>query len=476
MSAQFDENAIRALRIRNASDAELDTIKSLLTTWLRRLDKNLRRTVYADGEQVFKDLGISMPPQLRKAKFYLGWATKAVKVPAQRVQFDGFRLPGSRDPFDLGELMQANNFALEFSQGVQAAGTHGASLVTLGVGGSGEPPVQIQGHELTYASAIWDRRNRRVASALTIQELDEREPTSFIVYLPNATLVCEKGARGWAVTQRIANPLGRPAVVAVPNDPKIRQPFGRSRITNPVMALTDQAVRAHVRMEGNAEFYSTPQLAALGVDEESFANVSDAKKFQLAMDRLLTLTRDEEGRAPDLQQLQQASMAPHTGMLQQIASTFRAETGLSESSLGVAHDNPTNADAIRAAEHELLIDVTYQMKMVLAPRAQEIATLAVMLRDGLTEPPEDAWRLSTKFADPEFRSLSAKADAAVKLASGFPNLATSDVLLEELFDEDQMDRIRAERRRASAGSLMERLAAGGPASASEEESATTTEE
>ena len=92
----------------------------------------------------------------------------------------------------------------------------------------------------------------------------------------------------------------------------------------------------------------------------------------------------------------------------------------------------------------------------------QIGVLAVMVRDGLTEPPADAWKLSARFADPEFRSLSANADAYVKLAGANPELANSAVLLETVFDEDQVERIVDERKRNQAPGVLSQLLASRP--------------
>jgi hypothetical protein len=90
---------------------------------------------------------------------------------------------------------------------------------------------------------------------------------------------------------------------------------------------------------------------------------------------------------------------------------------------------------------------------------KDIARLSVMVRDGLTEPPQDSWRLSAKFADPEFRSTSANADAYVKMVGANPELANSSVLLETVFDEDQVERFQDERRRTQAATALTQLLA-----------------
>ncbi|WP_180959066.1 phage portal protein [Brevibacterium sp. 239c] len=439
----------------NAYPAEVQAIRSLLEEWRRRWPKNVQRSLYYDTEQAFKDLGIALPPQLKKAKFVLGWGTQAVKKPAMRSQFEGLRLPGSDDPFELSQIFTQNRFPLEFSQSVVSAGTHGMSLVTVAKGRAGEAPVQIQAHSAESCAALWDRRNRRLGAALTIGNLSEDRPTEFVVYLPDVVLECSytKGS-GW-LAKRHPNTIGRVLAVPVTHDPQLRRPFGRSRLTNAVMALNDMAVRAYVRMEANAEFYSTPQIALLGVDPEAFSGqMSESMKFKLAMDRLIALTKDQDGEKPELTQLSQASMAPHSDMLRTVAMAFSGETGIPPSSLGIIHDQPSSAEAIRANEHDMLVDVTYQNKFVLSDAVREIAILTVMVRDGLRDVPEEAWSLSSRFVDPEFQSLSAQSDAVQKLASQMPILAQYPVLLEQIFDDNQVERIRSDQRRSTVSEFM----------------------
>src|SRR5690625_803017 len=189
--AVWTSEDIASLSISDVTDAEMDTIRDLLKVWRDRLDRNLKRSLYYDGEQAFKDLGLMLPPQLKNAKFYLGWATMAVRKMAIRSQFDGLRLPGSDDPFELAEVLGANNFGLEFSQSVVSGYKHGVSFFTVAAGLPGEPDVQIQAHEADSAAALWDYRNRRVKAGLVISDTDQDGPTRFIAYLPDVILVCD---------------------------------------------------------------------------------------------------------------------------------------------------------------------------------------------------------------------------------------------------------------------------------------------
>lgn len=453
---------IRSLSISGLSGEVLEEVRGLLRIWDSHRSKNLKRNLYFDTEQAFKDLGIAMPPQLRKCNYVLGWATQAVRKPALRSQFDGLRLAGVDDPFELGEILDASSFDLEFSQSVVSAYKHGMSLVTVAKGGPGEAPVQIIGHSAESCAARWDKRTRRLASALTIADVDEDgRPVEFVVYLPNEVVTCSftRGS-GWSSFSQ-GNRTGRVLAVPVLNDPQLNRPLGRSRLTNAVMRLNDMAVRTLGRMEGNAEFYSSPQIALLGVDYESFYGdnaMSESEKFKLAMDRLLAISKDEDGDKPDLKQLQQATMTPHSDMMRTIAMAFSGETSLPPSSLGVIHDQPASAEAIRAAEHDLLIDASYHNNSVHPKSVKQIMELAVMVRDNVTVVPDDMWRMSVRFIDPEFRSLSAEADAVTKIGAAMPSLVDQPVLLERIFTADEVERIRVDGQKSSVASLVDRIA------------------
>ncbi|MGO1319922.1 MAG: phage portal protein [Galactobacter sp.] len=440
-------------RVQGLTDQEEKDFRALEATWAKVRSRNVKRSLYADGEQAFKDLGIALPPQLQKASFVLGWPQLAVRKASMRSQLEGFRGPSGDDPFDMGEILAQNRFWLSWTQAVYSAGVYGCSFITVAGGdtGAGEPAVQIMPHDAESSAALWDRRKRRIRAGLTIAKTGDKGLPAEVTYWGPASVVTLEKRRGtWTVIDRAAHQLGRPTMVPVPYQPTVRRPFGRSRISRPVMALTDMAIRAYVRMEGNAEFYSAPQLAVLGADNEVFQDMGRDQKFRLAMDRMIGLTKDEDGDVPSLTQLTQASMQPHSDMLRTIASAFAGETGIPLNSLGIIHDQPSSAEAIRAAEHDLLIDATHENKLVLGPAAAEVLTLAVMGRDRLTEPPADAWKTTSVFADPEFRSTTARADGAIKLAGAWDQLRASDVLLSQVFDQSDVKAIRAEETRAQA--------------------------
>src|SRR5690606_6892585 len=89
---------------------------------------------------------------------------------------------------------------------------------------------------------------------------------------------------------------------------------------------------------------------------------------------------------------------------------------------------------------------------------KQIMELVVMVRDNVTVVPDDMWRMSVRFIDPEFRSLSAEADAVTKIGSAMPSLVDQPVLLERIFTADEVERIRVDGQKSSVASLVNRIA------------------
>lgn len=440
------------------TDAQSAGIGYLLGQWRSHWAKNRQRTLYADTEQAFKDIGIAMPDQLKRMNYVLGWSSQAVSKPAKRTQFQGVTLADDDDPLGLSEVFARSGFESVFSQAVQSANLHGMALLSVMVDDAGD--TRVVGHSAESSAAVWDHRKGRLSSALTVNDADEAgRPSRLTAFFPGAVVECWREGEVWRARPHPTN-WDRIPVVAVANDPQLTSPLGRSRLTNAAMALNDMAVRTLARMEANAEFYSSPQIAVLGADYEAFFGddaMSQSEKFRLAMDRLLAITKDEDGDKPELKQLTQATMTPHSDMLRSLAMSFAGETGLPPASLGVVHDQPASAEAIRAAEHDLLVDVTFQNAHGYTRAIRELSGIVAMVRDNLKSPPEEAARLGVRFADPEFRSLSAEADAITKLGPVMPLLSNYPVLLERLFDREQIERIQADNRRSSVSDLMSKL-------------------
>jgi hypothetical protein len=442
-----------------------NTFDTLVDQWAAKQSRNKLRSMYYDIQNPMKDLGISIPPQLRSLELALGWPAKGVNGLARRCNYDKFVIPGQvGDPYGLSQVMTQNSMDQLIPQAITSAMIHSTSFIetTQGDTAAGEPDVLITVRSALDGTGVWDNRRQALSSALAVSGADESGiPTEFVMYVPGRVLTMRKTADKWRVWQQ-TNRLPHVPVEPLVYQPELGRPFGHSRISRAAMALTDSALRTMLRGEVMAEFFTAPQRYLLGADESAFqdADGNTASQWKAVMGRFLAIGPGEEGDpVPTLDQFPQVSMEPHFGQLRQLATLFAAEMNLPVGSMGIVQDNPSSAEAIAAAEKELVIEADAANRSFGAALARTGRT-AVMLRDGLSSVPTELYGLRVNFRDPATPTRSATADYIQKMVQTFPNTADSPVWLEQLgFDATTVDRLVADARRGRVSSLAQNLRA-----------------
>lgn len=446
-------------RIPGLDTREMDIFRALVSQWASKLPRNRLRSLYYDTKNPLKDLGISIPPQLTRIEVALGWPAKGVNALARRCNFDGFVVPGNQgDPFNLSQIAYDNQLEIEIPQGITSSLIHAVAFVvtTQGDVGAGEPRILQTVRSAMDGTGLWDRRRRGFSAFLSVLDFAaDGLPSDMLMYLPEQVISLRRDGDRWTVAA-MRNPIGRVLVQPLVYQPELSRPMGHSRISRTVMSLTDQAIRAMLRAEVSAEFYSTPQRYLLGADESAFkdANGVTVSKWKAVMGRFLAIGLDEDGNKPEVGQFPQISQVPHLDHLRQIAQNFAADQNLPISSLGIVQDNPASAEAIFAAKEELVVEAEGATR-VFGSALERAALDAVMLRDGLREPTTEMLQLRAKFRDPATPSKASAADFVTKQVATFPWMADSDVALEQSgYDQATVERLREDRRRSQAGSRL----------------------
>ena len=152
----------------------------------------------------------------------------------------------------------------------------------------------------------------------------------------------------------------------------------------------------------------------------------------------------------------QGSMQPHIDYMRSLASRFSGETNVPLSELGVVSDNPSSAEAIYAAKEALVVGAQ-NLNADNGEALAHVALMALAIKEGTTYAEQAARRLRIcpKFRNPAMPSVVTQADAMLKDVQAVPWLAESDVLLEELgFSDDQIQRLRSDRDRATSRALV----------------------
>lgn len=376
------------------------------------------RYLFYDMKVLTRDLGISTPPGLRDFMPVLGWCGKAVDNLADRLVFREWR----NDPFDFTGIFAANNPDVFYDQAINGALINGCDFVYISPDDEGFPRLQvIDGRN---ATGEMDPITRLLTEGYAVLSRDDVGSPKLEAYFEPYKITYMEGSR---VVRQLRHRVPYPLLVPIVYRPTADRPFGHSRISRACMDAMTSAIRTVKRSEISAEFYSYPQRYASGISED--ADV-DLDRWKASMSALLTFTTDEDGEKPTLGQFSQAAMTPHTEHLRMFASIFAGETGLTLDDLGFPSDNPSAADAIKAA-HEGLNLAARKARRCFAVGLRNTGYLAACLRDDvpyLRRQVMDETPIWEPAFEPDAASLGAIGDAALKINQAAPGYITSETI------------------------------------------------
>lgn len=447
------------------TDDESRTLNMLLAQLDAKQYRNMLRSSYYDGRRAIMQVGTIIPPVYYQLGIVLGWSAKAVDILCRRCNLDGFVWPdGDLESLGFQEVWEGNHLQTEISASAFTSSLlHGTSFLinTLGDPAQNEIPGLIHVKDALSATGEWNYRTRRLNSLLSITKWGKAgEVVGLALYLNGKTITADHDGIRWNV-EITEHPWGVPAEPLV-YKPRAGRPFGSSRISRPVMALHDMALRTVIRMEGHADVYSWPEMWMLGANEKIFKNTDGSPKanWQVMLGRIKGIPDDEEATNPraDVKQFPASSPQPHIEQLKQQAQLFAGETSIPLTSLGVSDmSNPTSADSYIASREDLIAEAEGATDDWGPPLRRAVVRAMAMAQKLPEIPPE--WRtVAPKFRSPLYLSKAAHADAGSKQLAAVPWLAETSVGLELLgLDDQQVARALAERdlaRTTSDGALL----------------------
>jgi len=430
-------------------------VLELVGLWADKLRNNKKRYQYYTGHNRLRDFGISTPPRLLSTPVIVGWPRKAVDALAVRSRLDGVTATDAQTQARIDGIMARSHLKTRYRQTVQSMLVYSCCFPVVGMVDGARARIDIYSAE--RAAALWDEVPGRVVAGLAIHRLDDkgRMPVSMSLFTDDGRARFELQPGGVYSYAWEPTTLGRCAMDAFTYRPTDNKPFGQSRISRAVMSLTDSATRVALGGDIAYQFSVAPQKYILGVDRNQFDTET---KWQAYIGNLFAITRDGvTGDAPQFGQLAQGSMQQTVDYFRLLAERFSMETNIPVSELGVIHDQPASGDAIRAATEALLIDAE-DLNDGNRETLKTVLRMAVAAEMGkpVTELTEAEAAIMPVFRAPDMPSLAAAGDALTKVAAVVPGLASTDVFLEQLgFSEDIVERIKAERARAQAVSILQ---------------------
>jgi hypothetical protein len=445
-------------------DADQDTLKGLIVKLNQKQVRNRLRSSYFDGQQGLVDLGISLPPSMREIGAVVGWPAKAVYSMSRRNIMQSFTSTAAT-PEDLGlvELWDTNHLDSKAPRAHTSALTHSCAFgfVTDGDVESGQPAQLITTRSALNATGTWDYYTESLSEALEIVARDAYgRATSMVLHFPGRYVMIQWDGRRWRGFER-THRFGMLAE-ALPYQAELENPFGKSRISRAVMYYTDSAVRTMLRTEVGAEFYNAPQRYALGAEEGAFQDKDGnaLPGWSVTLGRLLTLSRDEDGNMPSVGQFAQQTMQPNLDQLRSIAMMLAGDLSISVGSLGIVQDNPDSAEAIRARNEELGIEIEHWQRTTLGPAWKRLAQKALAIKDDSPAALAAYRTIRPQWGSWAQASEVSQAQASLARVQSIPRLAETDVELEHMgYNVDEIERIKAQWARSNSRSNIASLAA-----------------
>ena len=395
------------------TEYEQEAFERLFEVWSQKLTRNKLRMKYYRKRNALKDLGIAIPPKLKTLETVLGWPAKAVDMLAARSIFDGFVYEDDVDS-RIEDVLRMNRFKLMYRQATKSELVHSCAFATVSKGAEGEPPVLVSFYSAENGAVIWDSRLKREECGFTIVKLDEKNntPTWINLYTNEAVIEIRKEDT-WRAVRKVHN-QGRPLIFALVHCPDLDRPLGKSRITRSVMSLTDSATRTALRSEVSAEFFTSPQKYLLGIQEGFF---DDNPKWDAYIGNIMAITENPEtGTVPQFGQLPQGTMQPHVDYLRSLAASFSGETNIPINALGIIHDNPASAEAMRTAESYLIMDAE-DLNETNGDALRNIGLMVHAILNGTTvDRLSDAEKsIEPRFRNPSMPSVVSQSDAIITL-------------------------------------------------------------
>lgn len=461
------------MRLRKATEEESAVLGRMHGVVAGRAQRNALRERFVRAKERLVASGITVPASMMGFQVPLDWPRKTVEVFAARQVPQGYSTRVKTSLLDdIQAVSEASNVDFIERQAIESADTMGCSFVFVSRGdtAAGDPEVLVTARSALGATAELDPRSGRVTAALELLG-----GARVNLYLPFRVLTCVRRPGGWWVEDEWQTGTARVLCAPYVHGATLERPLGQSRITPTVMELTYAGVRTLLRQEVSAEFYQAPRSVLLGADSSVFdaphawsAVTGAVWGLPDVMDDDLDQNTPEVPdalRRASLQQIPQMSMQPFSDQYRLLASVLSGATSIPVHYLGVTQDsNPTSAAALQTIENDLVRSVRGQEPSFNIGRRSLALNILTALYGDLDEDRYAELRgLTPRWEDPRYRSMSEQSQmVALQVQTGNMQPGTEATLRQLPLAPEDVDAIVQENKRASGGSVLERLLAATP--------------
>lgn len=371
---------------------------------------------YYNADNDIQDFGIATPMRMRQLRPGIGWAGRAVNTLSDRVVFDGF----ANDKFSINDELENIGGYSVLSKAKHDAFIAGCAFVAVadnGEGGKVLIPFTAQ-----EATGEIDQTTGLLKWGLAVTKWHIPKPRKvgimyapkdYILFTPEFTAIYENRY----LVEIVPNATGRTLLHAMTHRASADRPLGKSRITNTARRIINEVGRMKRRLEIAEEFYSMPQRYISGLAEGAEKDTN----LDSAIGRVWTITKDEEGDAPDVGVLTQMSIDGFETSKKDKARDFCAETALTMRNLGYETSNPTSGEGLIAMSDDLLLEAEHTQEEM-GNQIKEICITLRLALDGNDQIPAGLKEIMPAWKPIFKQDIGATGDAMFKLFQAMPEL------------------------------------------------------
>lgn len=401
---------------------------------------DLRLDRYYEGLQRLDQIGLAVPPELRRFETVVNWNRTVVDSVVDRLKMRSFYLPGEDAASEaLRDGWDYNNLDSESVLHHQEALVLGRGYVSVGSNEEDPEFPLIRVESPREMSVDIDPRTRRIRAAMRLYgtEPGNATPKYATLMLPDVTKWLERDGNGrWAEVDRDEHRLGRVPVVMFLNRRRLGRWTGVSEMSDTI-PLTDAAARSLTNLQVAAETHSVPQKWVVSASKGDFVDESGnpipawESYFSAIMATGNSDAKFGQFSASDLKNFHET--VNHYGQL--VASV----TGLPTRYLGQTSVNPAAEGAIRADESRLVLNVE-RKQATFGDGWGWVMGLYERFRTG-------EWvqgnRIATEWYDAGTPTFAQRADALTKMYAGGQGVLSREGVWDELgWSEARKDRER----------------------------------
>ena len=334
---------------------------ALIDQMKRDLDANAandaRLLAYYQGQQRVEQLGMAIPPNMRRFLVIAGWPRVTIDTPVNRQNVRALILPGEEtaDP-QLRAIWDASNLDAHVKMFNRDRRVYGRAFMSVGANESNSSLPYVRVESPREMTALVDVRREVVTAAARFYGEDPetgRKPTHVTLYMPNQTVWVgyDKGSGKWAEIDRDVHMLGAVPVVVHLNRRMSGSWVGESSLTD-IIPWADAAARTFTNLQFVIEAHGSPRKYMTGVEQKDFidAEGKPLPQWEAYFDAIHMLS-NPQGKVGSIPAADVSNFETAISMYGKQASI---QTGFPARLFGVHTTNPPAEGALHADEAELV--------------------------------------------------------------------------------------------------------------------------